>query len=229
MRSQELDLEKYDTDKIAANYMELYDPYLTTLVDKKISLLELGIFKGESLRLWRDYFPQGTIVGVDLELPKNFKAGERIRTFKGSQEDLDFLSDMAQTTAPDGFDIIIDDASHLGLSTKKSFWHLFNNHLKSGGIYVIEDWGTGYWDNQPDGKKIDDQTILKKGIYKDDASPSTPLIQSHQYGMVGFIKQLIDEQGASDLSRGNWSDAPTRISKFKNMSIMESIVMVFKR
>ena len=50
---------------------------------------------------------------------------------------------VARKTAPEGFDIIIDDASHFGDLTKIAFWHLLYNHLKPSGLYVIEDWGTG--------------------------------------------------------------------------------------
>jgi len=55
-------------------------------------------------------------------------------------------------TAPEGFDIIIDDCSHIGEFTAVSFWHLFDRHLKPGGLYVIEDWGTGYMRGTPDGR-----------------------------------------------------------------------------
>jgi len=65
-----------------------------------------------------------------------------------------FLSEVACKTAPEGFDIIIDDASHLGKLTKIAFWHLFETHLKGGGFYVIEDWGTGYWSDWPDGMSM---------------------------------------------------------------------------
>jgi hypothetical protein len=50
---------------------------------------------------------------------------------------------IADNVAPEGFDIIIDDASHIGELTKTAFWHLFDNHLKPNGLYAIEDWGTG--------------------------------------------------------------------------------------
>lgn len=123
-------------------------------VEKRINLLEIGVDKGGSLRLWQDYFPHGNIVGIDWEPPKDFVPGERIQIFKGSQDDEQFLSRVANQAAPDGFDIIIDDASHVGELTKRTFWHLFDNHLKPGGLYVIEDWGTGYWDDWPDGKAI---------------------------------------------------------------------------
>jgi 23S rRNA U2552 (ribose-2'-O)-methylase RlmE/FtsJ len=122
-------------------------------VSKEIKLLEVGIHKGGSLQLWRDYFPRDTIVGIDLRLPENFVPGERVQVFEGSQSDERFLSEVAKKTAPEGFDIIIDDASHIGELTKTTFWHLFDHHLKPGGLYAIEDWCTGYWDDFPDARR----------------------------------------------------------------------------
>ena len=45
--------------------------------------------------------------------------------------------------------------------TKMAFWHLFDNHLKPNGLYVIEDWGTSYWDDWPDGKNFDLESYLR--------------------------------------------------------------------
>ena len=90
MRSKQLNLQAYDTDKIQHDYLEVYDPILSAWTDKQIKLLEIGIHKGGSLELWRDYFPKGTIVGIDLELPPDFISGERIQLFKGSQADTQF-------------------------------------------------------------------------------------------------------------------------------------------
>lgn len=133
MRSKELDLTAYDTDKLAHYYLEVYDPILSSWVDKELKLLEIGVRRGGSLKLWRDYFPRGVIVGVDLKLPESFVPGDRIQVFEGSQADTRFLSEVATKTATDGFDIIIDDASHIGELTKITFWHLFDHHLKPGG------------------------------------------------------------------------------------------------
>ena len=118
MRSQQLILGQYDTDKITNRYLERYDPILQPWVDKKITLLEIGIYRGGSLLLWRDYFSQGTIVGVDVALPKDFAPPDRIHVYEGSQADTRFLTEVANKVAPEGFDIIIDDASHNGELTK---------------------------------------------------------------------------------------------------------------
>jgi hypothetical protein len=263
MRSKQLFLERYPTDKhdfkVLNQFMEQYDPVLEPWVHENIKLLELGIYRGGSLLLWRDYFPMGTIVGIDINVPKDFPQEERIYLFEGSQTDTGFLSEVATKMAPDRFDIIIDDASHIGEFTKQSFWHLFDNHLKPGGLYVIEDWGTGYMSTWPDGKsvKLKDGFLskLRSGLRPrlnflinipfviackflsvlSPAASRTGLLppynlflkcsfESHGYGMVGFVKQLIDEQGAGDLTRGK----PSVKSKFSKMLIMENMVCVYK-
>jgi hypothetical protein len=235
VRSTQLSLEQYNSDKIANQYLERYDPILEPWLQKKIVLLELGVYQGGSLLLWRDYFPQGTIVGIDIRLPPEFRPPERVHVYQGSQADPEFLSRVAQEVAPDGFDIIIDDASHVGELTKLAFWHLFDHHLKPHGLYVIEDWGTGYWDDWPDGKSLNLKSYLRPGRRPDSLSAKiarklhrkTPM-RCHSYGMVGFIKQLVDEQGAYDATRQKASDRPGRRSKFESLVVTPSIVFVRK-
>src|SRR5215467_334470 len=214
MRSEELNLAAYDTDKIQHHYLEVYDPVLSRLTDKDVKFLEIGIFKGGSLELWRDYFPKGTIVGIDLKLPPDFVPGERIQLFKGSQADTQFLSQGAASTAPEGFDIIIEDASHIGELSKTTFWHLFHHHLKPGGLYAVEDWGTGYFDDFPDGKKFDPKPS------------SLDPFPCHSHGMVGFVKELVDEQGAGSVTLGR--NEEFRLSKFQSLLVTPGVVFVTK-
>ncbi|GIS70570.1 MAG: hypothetical protein CM1200mP10_01470 [Candidatus Neomarinimicrobiota bacterium] len=53
-------------------------------------------------------------------------------------------------------------------------------------------------------------------------------MQCHSYGMVGFVKQLIDEQGAPDSTRKRLGDEPKRGSKFENMIIFPGLVFIKK-
>jgi len=231
MRSRQLALESYDSDKVRIGYLDIYDPVLAPWVDKKITLLELGIHKGGSLQLWHDYFPRGTIAGIDIELPKDFMPAERIQVFQGSQADTGFLSEVANEMAPEGFDIIIDDASHIGALTKTTFWYLFENHLKPGGLYAIEDWGTGYWEDFPDGKRFD---IANFPVSPVQPLPSEPAgkgmkvpFPCHSYGLVGFVKELVDEQGAASITM-QYPAAKHRASKFESVLITQGIVFVTK-
>lgn len=222
MRSEQLSSRNYDTDKY--QYLKRYDPIFSQFVNENITLLELGVFRGGSLLMWRDYFSRGNIVGIDINLPKDFLPQDRICVFEGSQTDLMFLSDVSSKTAPNGFDIIIDDASHIGELSKKSFWHLFDNHLKPGGIYVIEDWGTGYWDNWPDGCALD---LNNNSKFKDSEVISKDPMPCHSYGMVGFVKQLVDEIGASDVTKFQANNY-RRESKFDSMMIFPYVIFIKK-
>jgi len=230
MRSKELNLSAYDTDKTKFGYLELYDPILAPWVDKDVRLLEIGVHRGGSLKLWRDYFPRGTVVGIDRKLPEGFELDGRIQVFEGRQQDPAFLSHVARRIAPEGFDIIIDDASHVGDVTKVTFWHLFDHHLKPGGIYAIEDWGTGYLDNWPDGRRFDSRTpilgrirsLLPERLKKRIKVP----FPCHAYGMVGFVKELVDEQGTACIAAGRKTG--WRRSKFKHLLVCHGIVFVIK-
>jgi len=46
---------KYGTEK-PLGYLLLYEAAFAHLLDKEIKLLELGVGKGDSLLMWRDYF-----------------------------------------------------------------------------------------------------------------------------------------------------------------------------
>ena len=100
MRSAQLHLDEYDTDKLSNRYLERYDPLFEPWLNKPVVLLELGIHKDGSLHLWRDYFPLGNIVGADITLPKKLETSDRIQLFQGSQADKQFLSEVANKIAP---------------------------------------------------------------------------------------------------------------------------------
>jgi hypothetical protein len=231
MRSQYLDLKKYGTDKIPNGFFDTYDPVFADYVDKELNLLELGVLDGGSMLLWRDYFPKGQIFGVDLKLPPQLQGEDRIHLFQGSQADPGFLSQVA-AHASGGFDIIIDDASHMGRLTSIGFWHLFDNHLKPGGLYIIEDWGTGYWSDWPDGAHFNPGGRLRnaaRALIERRGPHQGTYFHSHPFGMVGFVKQLIDEQGYANLSRGALaSTRAERGSRFQSVTVTAAMVIVKK-
>jgi hypothetical protein len=199
----------------------LYERCLSQLRDQPIKILELGVFSGSSLEVWNEYFPNATIVGLDINpVVRDFSS--RISFVQGSQDDTKLLKEISEKFAPDGWDVIIDDASHIGYHTKNSFWYLFQNHLKPGALYFIEDWGTGYWEDWSDGKKYEEQTEEMK----DGQIPKRFI--SHDYGMVGLIKQLVDEAGRNAIH--TLSNQPSdRRTYFEHMDITIGFVMIQKK
>ncbi len=252
MSTKPLDAVKYDTDKCDhPHYLRSYEAYLQPLRDQDVKLLELGIFKGGSLQLWRDYFPKGTIVGLDLNPVSIDDPSGRIRIYQGEQQDTGLLDRIARENAPEGFDVIIDDCSHIGELTRISFWHLFDNHLKPGGLYVIEDWSASYWDSFFDGVAFRYEPNLKfsKPLFKlrskvAQVPARAPALKglaraakrlinrrqfrSHNYGLVGFIKELVDECGRADITREDRGTGPYRESKFREMRISPGQVFIVK-
>ena len=224
--------QKFNTDKnISGGYLDNYSKYFNEKRNYDIKLLELGIFKGGSLKLWKEYFQEGVIVGLDRKLPVDLNE-DRIVTYEGSQDDEVLLSKIGNEVAKDGFDIIIDDCSHIGSVTKNTFWYMFNNYLKKGGIYVIEDWGTGYWDSWCDGRKYKAKrfkaTLLEKFTDTIFKTRSTKRIKSHDFGLIGFVKELIDEMGMGDITHQNFGAPPPRNSKFISIEFFHGQVFIVK-
>src|SRR5262249_50712821 len=110
-----------------------------------------------------------------------------------------------RATGVDTFDIVIDDASHHGMLTKQSFDMLFTRRLAPGGLYVIEDWGTGYFETWPDGKALQGEARSKK------AGRQRVRFPSHDYGMPGHIKKLVDNRAHADVLKGGGQIADLRI------------------
>ena len=139
----------YGTDKWGAHrYAAHYQRHFRHLRRKKITMLEIGIGGyedphggGGSLRMWRRYFSNARIVGLDY-FDKSPHAEKRIRIYRGDQSDEKLLQRIvAEAGRPD---IIIDDGSHLNHHVIKSFQVLFPL-LADDGIYVVEDTQTAYW------------------------------------------------------------------------------------
>jgi hypothetical protein len=134
---------RHGSDKFGAHlYTPHYHQILAHLRDRPIRLLEIGIggydseqAGGSSLRMWADYFPVASIVGLDLE-KKSFAMPARVIIEQGSQADRSTLAGIAQRHGP--FDVIIDDGSHMPAHILTSFDELYPT-MTADGIYIVED------------------------------------------------------------------------------------------
>lgn len=264
-----VDLGSYDTDK-SELYVSRYIRELGHLFSQEVTLLELGVRRGGSLYLWRDLFPRAQIAGLDLNPVSLPDGSERIHVYQGFQQDPVVLDRLAAEVAPEGFNIIVDDASHLGEYTRDSFWHLFRHHLKPGGVYVIDDWGCAYRNDWADGHRytgsrealgdfVSKSTLsdpsnvgrrerirrsirgaarpiaatiplrlrspLEKLYMQLDGATIQNRFRSHDYGLAGIVKQLVDAVAQSSIDRGTEGIAANGIG---NINIYDSQVFIHK-
>jgi hypothetical protein len=126
---------------LVQNYLVHYGRMFRDLRDQPITLMEIGVFHGASLRLWERYFPRATIVGIDIEQRCIQFAHDRVKVEIGSQDNPEFLAAVSAKYPPD---VIIDDGSHRADHIIFTFERLFPT-LRPGGCYIIEDIGAhGY-------------------------------------------------------------------------------------
>jgi len=199
----------------------LYDQYLGDMMDAPVTLLELGVHSGESLKTFASFFRNGTIIGLDIEDRRiDFSRWPNIRFVLGDQRDGAALARICASCAPDGIDVIIDDASHFGSWSLSSYRALLP-HLKPGGFYIVEDWATGYWEDWPDGGRFRECEAAASG------GEMAKRLASHDFGMVGFVKHLVDEV-AGDGIRPSETAPATRDRRLDVMTVHREMVVLRK-
>lgn len=140
---------EFRTDKWGLHrYTPHYERHLSHLKSERFTLLEIGVGGyakagkgGASLRMWKHFFPEAQIVGLDIE-DKSFVDGPGIRTVQGSQADAAVLSRIVDEAS--NLSVVIDDGSHRPEHIRETFRILFPL-LPDGAIYAIEDTQTSYW------------------------------------------------------------------------------------
>lgn len=130
-------LNKNGSDKCQSHtYQLVYDDLFKNLPrDYPIDLLESGVERGGSLSAWKEYFPNGNIIGID---PVDQRLPEFVR------DDVKFvLEDIKKYQFDREFDLIIEDGNH---SNEDALWATTTLplHLKPGGVMILEDVQEGF-------------------------------------------------------------------------------------
>lgn len=157
--------DKYDTDKGTRKHLYniVYEPHFEKVRYEPINILEVGIFKGESLGALREYFSNATIHGIDIfvrQQPEEISIlkKDRIKWLKADSMKPK-VKDLIKKEWGDDiqFDIIIDDGAHYPEANRLTFKYM-NEFLKIDGKYFIED----VWPiNLMDFKEMQHPWILK--------------------------------------------------------------------
>jgi 23S rRNA U2552 (ribose-2'-O)-methylase RlmE/FtsJ len=113
------------------HYFDIYDRHMAQFRGRPVTILEIGVFHGGSLQMWRKYFgKRARIIGLDVDERTLSLASDDLEVVLGDQSDKLFLSELAAKIGP--LDIVIDDGG---------LWPF----VADGGVYLVEDLHTSYW------------------------------------------------------------------------------------
>jgi hypothetical protein len=125
-----------------SHYFDIYERHFNRFRNKAPLVLEIGVAKGGSLAMWKDYFgADSRVVGIDIDPDCRAHAGPGIDVRIGSQDDERFLRELVvEFGAPD---VVIDDGSHMMSHVTKTFSILYPL-VDPNGVYLVEDMHTAY-------------------------------------------------------------------------------------
>jgi SAM-dependent methyltransferase len=119
------------------HYFDIYQRYFQRFVGREVHIMEVGIYSGGSLTMWKDYFGAGChVYGVDIEPACKAYEGDRTKVFIGDQADRVFWREVKK--AVPRVDILIDDGGHLPEQQRVTLEEMLP-HLQPGGVYLCED------------------------------------------------------------------------------------------
>lgn len=209
---------KHKSDKSSKfhNYAAKYDKILLPFRESFLSILEIGVAQGQSIKMWADYFIKATIHAADISKASEIceQYSNRIKFHLIDQSNEAQLKNLEQFSP---FDLIIDDGNHFWREQILTFKTIFR-YLRSGGIYIVEDSSTSYWKE-----------------YKNN--PVSP---------VEFFKTLIDDihlkgaRGSIPMSPppefGDWhkgwhrrEDCHKSLPLFDSIQFMNGFIVIYKR
>ena len=142
------DLQRYFEDNRGrlidkyTHYFDIYERYFSRFRNTEVHFVEIGIFQGGSLQMWKHYFgPKARIYGVDINPECKKFEEDQISVFIGDQSDKTFLRQLTQRIPR--MDIVLDDGGHFMDQQIASFEVLYPA-LAVEGVYLCEDLHTSY-------------------------------------------------------------------------------------
>jgi SAM-dependent methyltransferase len=119
------------------HYLDIYHRHFQRFIGKEVHVLEVGVYSGGSLEMWREYFgPQCHVYGIDIREECKALETDSVKIFIGDQGNREFWQRFRQEVPV--LDILIDDGGHL-LEQQIVTLEEVLPHLRPGGVYVCED------------------------------------------------------------------------------------------
>jgi hypothetical protein len=119
------------------HYFDIYQRHFQKFVGREVHVVEVGIYSGGSLDMWKSYFgDKCRVYGVDIEDACRTYANETTSIFIGDQADRDFWKRFRKAVPK--VDILIDDGGHEPEQQIVTLEEMLP-HVRNGGVYLCED------------------------------------------------------------------------------------------
>lgn len=119
------------------HYFDIYHRHFSKFIGQEVHVLEIGVYSGGSLGMWKQYFgPRCRVYGVDIEEACRAYEDDSVKIFIGDQADRNFWT-LFKKEVP-LLDIVIDDGGHKFYQQSVTLDQLLP-HLRPGGVYLCED------------------------------------------------------------------------------------------
>jgi cephalosporin hydroxylase len=139
------------------HYFDIYERHLSRFRGKNLVMLEIGVFGGGSLDMWRTYLgTEVKIIGIDINPECKQYESDGIEIFIGSQDDSTLIDEILKKYP--NISIVLDDGSHVMQHMNASF-ELLYHHLDPNGVYIVEDTHTCYWPEYQGGLRQENSFI----------------------------------------------------------------------
>lgn len=173
------------------HYFDIYHRHFSKFVGRKVHVLEVGVYSGGSLKMWKEYFGDDChVYGVDIEPACRAYATDGIQIYIGDQGDRSFWARLKENVPT--VDILIDDGSHRFEQQIVTLEEMLP-HLSAGGVYLCEDLfyasGPGYFPSYVAGlaSSLNIAQTTEKGLAPSDFSAVIDSI--HLYPHVVVIEK----------------------------------------
>ena len=134
-------MQKHGSDKAEHGYCEFYERRFAPFRESATAVMEIGVYRGASLRAWLEYFPNAHIYGIDDGAwQKKWDLGtgqERATVLLSDQSSRGALA-CVTSRLPEQMDLVLDDGGHTMWGQQVSLGTLIHT-VKPGGLYVVED------------------------------------------------------------------------------------------
>jgi hypothetical protein len=147
------------------NYFPVYEKLFSRFKNKKVTFVEIGVFSGGSLFMWKNFFGKDSrIIGIDLNPDAKQFEKYGFEIFIGNQSSKIFWKNFFDKVG--NIDILLDDGGHTNYQQIITCCSC-TPHINDDGILAVEDVYHSY---------------VKKNFF----NPS-------KYSFINFCKKIIDD------------------------------------